>query len=107
MVRVQPEGAALRVSVDLRAPLPELYDDLGFSLEIYPGAYIGKSYHIDAAHGMFPEPLHGPRARGAVNDDENTAALLPLATGARFVSAPEDPLRRFEVSRRDRDAGAL
>ena len=109
-VRVEPEGAALRVSVDLLAPLPDaLQGQLGFNLEIYPGAYFGKGFCMDANASnagempdrrtcrLFPRQGNGPRRQGPVGGDEDTIQLVPLATGARLVAAPDDPLRRFEV----------
>jgi endoglucanase len=106
-VRVEPQGEALRISVDLDATLPEdVQGRLGFNLEIYPGAYFGKGFCMaflrpgtpDAwTCRIFPRQANGPRLQGALDGDEDQVRLVPLATGSRLVAAPEDPLRRFEV----------
>jgi endoglucanase len=112
-VRVEPEGAALRVTVDLHAPLPEeLQGRLGFNLEIYPGSYFGKGFCMGGAAGdagqapeawacrTFPRQANGPRLQHATGGDEEQIWLAPMATGARLVAAAEEPLRRFEVTSR-------
>jgi endoglucanase len=116
-VRVQPAGRDLRVSVDLATPLPEdLAGQAGFNIEIYPTAYIGKSFslsgvsHIQAVHRRFPQQDNGPRfvrsasqSGGAIDPAtfaphvDGVLCPAPLASGAHFVAAPEDPLRRFEI----------
>ncbi|MGC9349286.1 MAG: glycoside hydrolase family 9 protein [Anaerolineae bacterium] len=93
-VSVQPEGETLRISVDLDRPLPPAWvGRVGFNLEIYPGAYFGKTFHLDAAHEVFPRQSNGPMTI----DEEGHKAPLPLATGRRFVAAPEDQLRRLTI----------
>jgi len=100
-IRIEPIGQALQVTVALEGPLPDaLVGRLGFNIEIYPGAYMGKTFWMDnneeretPTHGIFPRQFNGPRQL----DAEGTPTLTALAVGQRFVAAPEDPLRRFEV----------
>ena len=99
-VRVRPEGESLRISIDLAAPLPaDLEGRAGFNLEIYPGAYIGKTFelggapHIDTVRQLFPAQAGAPRWPGSAG----TLSPAPLGSGSRMVAAPEDPLRRFEI----------
>lgn len=122
-VCVRPQGRALRVSVDLDAPLPAaLAGKAGFNLEIYPGAYVGKSLqmggvsHIQAVQRRFPQQNNGPRFERPVGGITGTPASTtgeapsvvgaavnqqlcpaPVASGAQLVAASEDPLRRFEI----------
>jgi endoglucanase len=100
VVRVTPEGAALRISVDLAQPLPTTLEGrAGFNLEIYPVAYFGKTFelggaiHIRNTQRIFPEHAGAPRCVG----EDGAIICGPLASGTRLVAAPEDPLRRFEV----------
>ncbi|MGC9468253.1 MAG: glycoside hydrolase family 9 protein [Anaerolineae bacterium] len=99
-VRLEPDGEALCVTVNLEEPLPpEAAGKVGFNLEIYPGAYFGKAFRIgevdqtDAVEAWFPRQFDGPTVAGP----EGGHRPVPLANGARFIAAPEDPLRRFEV----------
>ncbi len=98
---VEPDGRSLRVSVDLDEPLPEpVAERLGFNLEIYPGSYCGKSFVMgdlasaEPVRRLFPQQANGPRLAGT---DEGVEPA-PLAEGSRFVAAPEDPMRRFEIA---------
>jgi len=99
-VRVTPEGTSLRISVDLESPLPvALEGRAGFNLEIFPGAYFGKTFelggatHIASIQRTFPEHAGSPRLQGPSGE----LVSPPLASGTRLVAAAEDPLRRFEV----------
>ncbi len=111
-VSVQPEGRALRVSVDLDAPLPpELEGQVGFNLELYPGAYVGKTFklggvsHIATTERRFPQQDNGPRyvrpgyanAASTPADGVDELCPAPMAGGSHLLAALEDPLRRFEV----------
>lgn len=100
-LRVCPQGAGLRVCVDMAAPLPEaLAGVVGFNLEIYPPAYIGKTFmlagtqQMDGVHCRFPQQANGPCFAEASGD----LRPVPLACGAHLIAAPEDPLRRFEIA---------
>ena len=101
VIHVEPAGPALRVTVDLEGPLPaSLVGRLGLNIEIFPGAYMGKAFWMEAeeeggasTQGVFPRQFNGPR----LLNPEGPPALTPMAVGRRFVAAPEDPLRRFEV----------
>ena len=60
-VRVEPDGDALVVTVDLARPLPkELVGRAGFNLELFPPAYFGKAYHLGGTDGVFPRQGNGP-----------------------------------------------
>jgi len=92
-VRVEPEGEALLVTVDLDRPLPrEFAGRAGFNLEIYPSAYFGKSYHLGRTDGVFQRQGNGP-----VEANASSVWATPLAEGPVFTAAPEDPLRRLTV----------
>ncbi len=93
-VRVKPEGASLLISVDLESPLPVAVEgQAGFNLEIFPGAYFGKSFelggasHITSIQRTFPEHAAALRLQGPSAE----LVSLPLASGTRLVAAPEDP----------------
>jgi hypothetical protein len=92
-VRVEPDGEALLVTIDLDRPLPqELAGRAGFNLEIYPSAYFGKSYHLGRTDGVFQRQGNGPtEAAGPA------VWAKPLAEGPVFTAAPEDPLRRLTI----------
>jgi len=92
-VRVEPDGAAIAVSVDLDRPLPaEFVGRAGFNLELFPTAYFGKTYHIGDTDGVFPRQGNGP----CVKDGTVVRAAL-LAEGPVFTAASEDPLRRLTI----------
>jgi endoglucanase len=92
-VRVEPDGEALLVTVDLDRPLPrEFAGKAGFNLELFPPAYFGKSYHLGHTDGVFPRQPNGPT--------EGRAPIFsakPLAEGPVFTAATEDPLRRLTI----------
>lgn len=99
-VHVRPQGHTLRISVELAAPLPAAAEGrVGFNLEIYPQAYMSKSFkldgaqYIDAVNEVFPHQANGPKLAEA----KDYLAPAPLASGTQLVAAPEDPLRRFEI----------
>ncbi len=93
-VRVNPEGDAFRVSVDLAEPLPAaLAGKVSFNLELFPSAYFGKTYSLGGASGVFPRQGNGPM-RGRLN---GLLSPAPLAAGPKMVVAPEDPLRLMTV----------
>jgi endoglucanase len=99
-VRVAPDGAALRISVDLARPLPEVLEGrAGFNLEIYPAAYFGRTFELGGAALINSTQRVFPEHAGALRLVAEDGAIVcpPLASGTRLVAAPDDPLRRFEV----------
>jgi hypothetical protein len=92
-VRIEPDGEALAVTVDLERPLPkEFVGRAGFNLELFPSAYFGKSYHLGRTDGVFQRQGNGPNV-----SDASAVWATPLAEGPVFTAAPEDPLRRLTV----------
>ena len=92
-VRVDPDGDALYVTVDLARPLPaEFLGRAGFNLELFPTAYFGKSYHLGRTNAVFSRQGNGPCER-----DGPIIRPAVLAEGPLFVAAPEDPLRRLAI----------
>jgi endoglucanase len=92
-VRVEPDGEALLVTVDLDEPLPPQFAGrAGFNLELFPPAYFGTSYHLGRTDGVFPRQPNGPTEGRAP-----IVSAKPLAEGPVFTAAPEDPLRRLTV----------
>ncbi len=93
VVRVEPDGDAVLVTVDLARPLPEeAVGKAGFNMELFPTSFFGKAYHLGGTDGVFTRQGNGPMildAQGARPDI--------LASGPRFVAAPEDPLRRLAI----------
>lgn len=90
-LRVRPEGAAFRITVDLEQPLPaEWIGRVGFNMELFPGILFGKSFSSDGGFGIFPRQANGPGAIAGADGYQ----LAPLASGRRIVVAPEsDELR--------------
>ena len=92
-VRIEPDGEALAVTVDLERPLPkELVGRAGFNLELFPAAYFGKAYHLGRTDGVFQRQGNGPNMT-----DASAVWAAPLAEGPVFTAAPEDPLRRLTI----------
>ncbi len=104
-VRVWPDGADLCVSVDFDAPIPDEWAGrVGFNLELYPGAYFGRTFHMGqgkaAQVGVFPRQANGPVSR----DPDGAMRFTPLASGPTLTVAPEEPLRRMTIAS---ESGAL
>jgi endoglucanase len=92
-VRVEPDGDALVVTVDLERPLPKaLVGKAGFNLELFPSAYFGKTYHLGRTDGVFPRQGNGPNTV-----DQSAVWATPLAEGPVFTAAAEDPMRRLTI----------
>jgi len=91
-VSLFPKGEALHLRVELEQPLPaEWVGKVSFNLELIPGAYMGKSYVMDASSGIFPRQFDSPvvhRANGILEPE-------PLARGKQLTLSPEDPLTRL------------
>lgn len=104
LVRAEPRGADLIVSVELPSALPAaMVGKAGFNLEFLPSAYMRRSFMADGRAGSFP--LHP--ASGMMLTAERNAASgrshgpgaepLPLASGKRLVLAPESADRRVSI----------
>jgi len=90
-LRVHPEGAAFRITIDLDQPLPaEWIGRVGFNMELFPGNLFGKSFSANGTVGIFPTQPNGPGADDGVDGYQ----LAPLATGRRIVVAPETEEQR-------------
>jgi endoglucanase len=93
VVRVEPDGDAIAVTVDLVRPLPaEFIGRAGFNLELFPSAYFGKTYCLGDVYGIFTRQGNGPNMR-----DEQGVRPIVLAKGPQFVAAAEDPMRRLVI----------
>jgi hypothetical protein len=100
-----PQGSAVAISVSLPQALPSaLIGKAGFNLEFLPAAYFHKSYMADGVSGSFPiypdaaMQLTPERNAASGRSDGPGAEALPMAQGAHFVLAPEDPARRVTVA---------
>ena len=103
-VRVEPDGDAIRVFVDLEKPLPaEWVGRVGFNLELYPAALFGRGWTMDGGAGIFPRQPGGP----ATADAGGVARPVPFATGRRLVVAPEADALRLEIESPDADLELL
>ena len=96
-VRVRAEGAGVRVTVDLTAPLPQPFvGQVGFNLELFPGALFGKTFYADEQAGSFPRQPNGPVRVDAAGQVQPR----PLGAGMRLVVAPEVPEQRLTIESR-------
>ncbi len=92
-VRVEPDGDAIVVTVDLARPLPAGFvGKAGFNMELFPTAYFGKAYHLGGTDGVFTRQGNGPN----LMDGQGLRPAV-LAKGSRFVAAPEDPMCRLVI----------
>jgi hypothetical protein len=100
-VRTEACGESICVAVDLKQPLPEaLVGRAGFILELYPGAYFGRTYHLGTSSGVFPRQWNGPARRTRPGIFDATSPPFepePLARGRELVAAPEDPKVRMSI----------
>ncbi len=93
VLKVRPEGAAVRIIVDLDRPLPpEWVGRVGLNLELFPGILFGKSYAIGGRTGVFPRQADGP---GSVTDGDYE--VDPLGRGPRLTVAPESDTQRMTI----------
>ncbi|RST30209.1 glycoside hydrolase [Sphingomonas ginkgonis] len=116
-VSVTPAGgSAVRVHVTLDRPLPAKWAGrAGFNLELFPALLFGKGWLMDGAAGIFPRDPIGPmvrtastglpvprnvQANGPIVDPNGEPLAAPLATGTRFVVAPEDDRQRLTIESR-------
>jgi endoglucanase len=93
-VRVVGENDYFKIFVDMDKPVPdEWLGKIGFNLELYPTDLFGKTWNMDDKSGFFPNQANGPVTLGA--NQENQA--VPMATGRKFVVAPELDKQRFSI----------
>jgi hypothetical protein len=96
-VEVEASGEGVLISVHLPVALPAALEGrAGFNLEFLPSAYFGRSYFVDGRGGAFQRHPTGPMVKTAAG----TVEAGPLASGASFVLAPEDPERRVAIDGR-------
>jgi hypothetical protein len=93
-VRVVAEKDYFKIYVDMDEPIPAAWEGkIGFNLELYPTDLHGKTWMMDGKTGFFP-----PQANGPVALDENSESqAVPMATGRKFVVAPETDMQRFSI----------
>ena len=82
-VTVRAEGESVRLTVDLAEPLAE-GAKAEFSMEFYPPAFWGLTWHVGGAAGVFPREPGQPLGE-------------PLGEGSRIVLAPEAPERKLTI----------
>ena len=103
----------VEISVYLDKPVPEKLDGkAGFNLEFLPSAYFEKTYLADGKPASFPlypssttsmEPINQkiPQFAGHTTfDDRGRGEFIvpsPIASGKKFVLAPEDPERMVMI----------
>ncbi|MBN1428677.1 MAG: glycoside hydrolase family 9 protein [Anaerolineae bacterium] len=101
VVRVSADGAALRLAIDLAQPLPaEWAGRVSLNLELFPGVYCHKAFHLGETFGVLPLQANGPM----VNGEGGHLRPAPMATGSRLIVAPDDPLRKLVI---EQDEGEI
>ncbi len=91
---IEPEPEGFAVFVDLDRPLdPAVVDSLTFEMELYPGAFRGRSFSTEKDFGVLPWDFGSP-----VGDENGRRVARPLATGQRLVLAQDDPESRLEIT---------
>lgn len=105
VVRAERDGSAVRLSVVLDKPLPKaLAGKAGFNLEFLPSAYFHHAYMADDRAGIFPlypaDAMETTAERNAASGRSAGAGAepLPIASGRRFILAPEDAMRRITIA---------
>ena len=112
-VVVTAKDKGVEISVYLDKPVPEaLVGKAGFNLEFLPSAYFEKTYLADGKPASFPlypssttsiEPISQkvPQFAGHTTfDDRGRGEFIvpsPIASGKKFVLAPEDPERMVMI----------
>lgn len=93
-VKVQPEGEAFKIIVDLESPIPdEWIGKVGFNFELFPGILFGKTYFMDNEFGIFPRHLNGP----GFYDESKEYQTTPMADGNKLTIVPEDPKQTMSI----------
>lgn len=126
-VRTEAVGNHIEVTVDLQSPIPEAFvGKAGFNLELYPTDLFGRPWLMDAQAGIYPRQANGPLQCTQPNylhtgnfhpegepladihhlipADSTYSPIVaddvigePYAVGRKFVSRPDDPLRKLTV----------
>jgi endoglucanase len=93
-VKVRTEGKVIIVEVNLKNPLPkEWVGKVGFNLELFPGNYFGKTFHMDSTWGIFPRQFNGPM----VTDEKGETEAKPMAIGHLLEIAPENKALHLQI----------
>ena len=92
--RLAPDGGSLRLRVELGEGLPaDWAGKVGFNLELMPGTYMGKSFFIDGAAGVFSRQFNQPMQRTPGGSLEP----LTLGRGRKLWLTPEDASSQIEI----------
>ncbi|WP_319226282.1 glycoside hydrolase family 9 protein [Draconibacterium orientale] len=123
-VNVEGKGSSVIVTVDLEQPVPKNYlGNVGFNMELFPGALFGKPWIMDDKTGIFPQQPNGPTRYepsnynnpGNFNPEGKASAehlagegyspiiaddivAEPYAQGHHFVVRPDDPYGKFGIT---------
>ena len=98
-VHTRSEGDKVVISVVLDKPLPAaLAGKAGFNLEFLPSAYFHHSFFADDVAHPFPRYAASEMTKPGQGE---RAEPLPLASGKRFVLAPDDARQRVTVTAAD------
>jgi len=116
-VTVKGEGAAVIVTVDFDAPIPDSYvGKVCFLMELFPGALFGKPWIMDNKQGIFPVQPNGPvyplskdnldylyDKEPVFKYTSDDIRAEPYATGRRLTVRPDDPYGRITIESKDTD----
>ncbi len=82
-VNTRGDGDSIIITVDLDRPVPAQYaGNVGFNLELFPGALFGKSWYLGSHSGLFPRQANGP---GMPGED---GAAAPMANREQAGDCP-------------------
>ena len=82
-LEVEAEPGGVRVSVNLKKPLPEkLAGRAGFNLEFLPSVYVDKTYAVDGfAFGIFPRSPQDPMQKVPPSPDDAQETRISAGMG--------------------------